>query len=59
MGWREEAAEAARWHLLVISGNAVHAALDENEAELGVLDTGVRGRGGGEGSGSGERGGKT
>ena len=25
-------------HLLVISGNAVHTALNENEAELGVLD---------------------
>jgi hypothetical protein len=27
----------SHYYLLVVSGNAVHAALDENQAELGVL----------------------
>ncbi len=35
---REAEGRVARAYLLVISGNAVHAALDENEAELGVLE---------------------
>ena len=28
---------ASHYYLFVVSGNAVHAALDENQAELGVL----------------------
>jgi hypothetical protein len=37
-GEREAGGSHACSYLLVISGNAVHAALDENEAELGVLN---------------------